>query len=613
MARGPQPAAVASSDSNRLLWLVALALCALTLIVFLQTAHFDFINFDDDRYVSEHPIISKGLTLDGIKYAFTSYRYFYWHPVTWLSHMLDCQLFGLNAGWHHLTNVVLHIANVLLVFFVLLRLTGACWRSALVAALCAVHPLRVESVAWVAERKDLLAGLFWMLTIWMYVGYVRGHKAKKEYLLSLLMFLLAVMSKPTVVTLPFALLLLDYWPLERWPSTSIVSLLKEKIPFFVLSGFSSVITYIGQKQDGSVADVSKFAPGTHYGNVFLSYALYLRDLMWPRSLSVLYPYPLSIPGQTVLLSVAILATITALVFWRLRKSPYLVMGWLWFVGVLVPMSGIVASGGAARADRFTYIPAIGIFVMIVWGVSAAAMRYSVPRYVLASVSILVVSLLAAQSWVQVGYWSDSESLYKRSIAITGRNPILNFNLGAALDRKHRFQEAEVYYRQTLLEDPGFRNGYTKLGINLLEQGRHREGLDLLGRRVRLWPEDPEGIYNLAIGLEQMDRVPEAIQAFQKALLLGLPEPYVAPAHASLGQLWLVSGQNQAALKEIETALTTQPDLLEARINRALALATLGRRQESAEELARLRESNPNDQRIVRVWQYVQSQLKANAN
>ena len=262
--------------------------------------------------------------------------------------MLDCQLFGLNAGWHHLTNVVLHIGNVLLVFFVLLRLTGARWRSALVAALCAVHPLRVESVAWVAERKDLLAGLFWMLTIWMYVGYVRGHKAKKEYLLSLLMFLLAVISKPTVVTLPFALLLLDYWPLERWPLASIASLVKEKLPFFLLSGLSSVITYIGQKQDGSVADVQEFRAREHTsGNVFLSYALYLRDLIWPRSLSVLYPYPLGIPEQTVLLSVAILAAITVLVFWRTRKSPYLVMGWLWFVGVLVPMSGIVPSGGAA--------------------------------------------------------------------------------------------------------------------------------------------------------------------------------------------------------------------------------------------------------------------------
>ena len=416
--------------------------------------HFEFINFDDDRYVSEHPIILKGLTLDGLKYAFTSYKYYYWHPVTWVSHMLDCQLFGPNAGWHHLTNVLLHTTNVLLIFFLLIRLTGAYWRSALVAALCAIHPLRVESVAWIAERKDLLSALFWLLAIWMYVGYVRDKASRKHYLLAIGLFALAIMSKPSVVTFPCALLLLDYWPLNRLSPKTIGPLLKEKIPFFLLSAFSSVITYLGQKQDGSVADLSGYAPGTHFSNVVSSYALYLRDTIWPRSLAVLYPYPLSIPGSTVFLSLVILGAITALALWQARKSPYLLTGWLWFVGVLVPMSGIVQSGGAARADRFTYIPAIGLFVMIVWAASEATARYRVPRFVLATAAVCALALLAAQSWRQVGYWRDSETLYKHSIEVTGRNPLLKYNLGVTLDRKHRLQEAEMYYRQALLEDPG---------------------------------------------------------------------------------------------------------------------------------------------------------------
>ena len=485
--------------ADRRLWLVAAALCALTLLVFLQTIHFDFINFDDDNYVYSHSIIAKGLTLEGVKYAFTSYKYYYWHPVTWLSHMLDCQLFGLNAGWHHLTNVLIHVANVLLVFFVLVRFTGAFWRSALVAALCAIHPLRVESVAWVAERKDLLGCLFWLLTMWMYLEYVKGPERGRKYLLALFMFALAVMSKPTVVTLPCALLLLDYWPLQRLSFGSIGVLLKEKIPFFLLSVFSAVITYEGQKEMGAVG--SGLDPGTHVANVFVSYALYVRDLVWPGSLAVLYPYPLSIPGSTLLVSILVLAVITAGVLFRARQSPYLLVGWFWFLGVLVPMSGILQVGSTARADRFTYIPAIGFFILIVWAAAEAATRYGIPRSGLVCISVLLVTILAAKAWAQTSYWSDGESLYKHAIAITGRNPMLKKFLGLTLDRKHRLREAELYIRSAIAEQPDYADAYISLGVNLIEQRRWQEALNVLSAGVRISPNAALMVYNRSIALE----------------------------------------------------------------------------------------------------------------
>jgi len=531
---------------------VALGLCALTLFVFFQAANFTFINLDDDKYVSDNPVIQKGLTVEGVKYAFTSFSYFYWHPVTWLSHMLDCQLFGLDAGWHHLTNVLLHTANVLLVFLVLLRLTGAFWRSALVAALFAIHPLRVESVAWIAERKDLLACLFWMLTMWMYVGYVKGTgpEARKKYLLALLMFLLAIMSKPTVVTLTFALLLLDYWPLERLSLASVGRLIKEKIPFFLLSALSAVITYLGQKQFGAVREVSP--PGTRITSVVASYAQYLCDLVWPRSLGVLYPPSHSIPGRTIVLSVVSLAVITAVVLWRARKSPYLPTGWFWFLGVLVPMSGIVQVGLVVRADRFTYIPAIGFFILIVWAASAVATRYSVPTKMLVYISAAVLAILAAQSWVQARYWRTAESLYAHSIAVTDSNPILKNSLGVTLMHEHRVVEAERYFRSALADDPSYVDGYNNLGIALIQEGRWTEAVAVTTQVLHLKPKDASAFFTLAVALNELHRFPQALQAFQGALQYGLPPDLAAAARQSVESL----AQAQA-LANSSVALSTK--------------------------------------------------------
>lgn len=600
-----QPSPVSDRESRGVLYLITLGLCALTFCVFLQVARFDYINLDDPQYINA--MVQKGLTAQGIKYAFVSLVPNYWHPLTWLSHMADCQFFGLTPGWHHLTSVILHTESVVVLFFFLHRLTGTLWRSAIVAALFAIHPLHVESVAWVSERKDVLSCLFWLLTMWMYVDYAKDTRSKRKYIFSVAFYLLAIMSKPTVVTLPLALLLIDYWPLKRLSLESFGARVKEKIPFFLLSGILMVTTHLGQKQEGAL-DVGH-TEGIRIANALVSYVVYLRDLVWPQSLGVLYPFPLSVPDVDVVFSVTVLTVISAFVFWYGRKSRYLVVGWLWFLGVLVPMIGFVQVGPQARADRYTYISAIGIFVMVVWGVEEAAKRYRVPRKLLISVSAAVLIALAARSWVQVRYWKNGETLYTHTIAITGRNPVLKRNLGSILNNEHRQREAEPYYRSAIVDAPDFVDAYAGLGINLVEQREWEEGANALTRALQTKPDNPAAIYQRAIALSHLNRVPEAIQDFQDVLHYNLRPSDKAAAEESLGKLWLESGDNQAALTELNAALAINPDSVEARINHALALAALGRLADSFGELTRLRAAYPKDERVLHAWQDIQNRIR----
>ena len=599
----------APQNQNRLTLYLAIGLCVLTLSVFLQATNFGFITLDDDLYVFNNPTIQKGFSADGLAYAFTAQNP-YWHPLTWMSHMLDCQLFGLSAGWHHMTSVVIHCANVVVLLLLLIALTGAVWRSAFVAALFAIHPLHVESVAWIAERKDLLSCLFWLLTIWAYVGYVKGPDSKRKYVLAFAFFLLAVMSKPTVVTLPFVLLLLDYWPLERLSMLSAWPRVREKIPFFLLSLISGFITYLGQKNVGAIYSIGL---GSRIANALTSYVLYLRDLAWPQSLGVLYPLPPRIPAADVLIAVMILAAITGLALRFARESPYFPVGWFYYLGVLVPMIGIIQVGQQARADRFTYIPAIGIFLLAVWAGADLIQRYRSSRTALVCCSAVILVGFAAKAWSQTAYWRSSEAIETHTIAITGVNPVLKNNLGSALNSENRLREAEQYYRSAVAEAPEYGEAYTNLGINLLQQQRWADALDALNQAIRLKPDNAPALYQRGVALLQLKRSPEAIQSFQDALRYNLtPVFYVAVAHTYLGQLFLQKGQNDTALREFDTALQLNPDLIEARVNRALVLAALGRMQESSTELSRLRTSNPNDERIARAWQYVQTRMQTDA-
>jgi hypothetical protein len=401
-----------------------------------------FISFDNSNVFIINNV-QAGVTPESITWAFTATRASNWHPLTWLSHILDFQLFGLNAGWHHLINVLFHIANTLLLFFVLRGMTGALWRSGFVAALFALHPLHVESVAWVSERKDVLSTFFWILTMWGYAGYVR-RPGIKRYLLVLLLFALGLMAKPMLVTLPFVLLLLDYWPLGRLqPGSSLngsrseqrslgLKLILEKIPLFFLSAGSSVATFMVQKSGGAVASLDSMPLSARVANALVSYVSYLGKMFWPYHLAVPYPLRAELPGWHVAGSSALLLAITLLALRAVRRRPYLAVGWLWYLGTLVPVIGLVHIGSQAMADRYTYVPLVGIFVVIAWGISELAAGWRYRKIGLTALGSVVLAILMVTSWHQVGYWKSSVTLLERSISVNPNNPVASMNLGHAL-------------------------------------------------------------------------------------------------------------------------------------------------------------------------------------
>ena len=450
-----QPAQPAGRAASRA-WAVGLGAVAITVVAYAQVWRFDFVSFDDQVYVTGNPMVRAGLTWAGIVSAFTGTYAANWHPVTWLSHMLDVELFGLNSGPHHVVNLLLHAANTLLVWLVLRRMTGSVYRSALVAALFGVHPLHVESVAWVAERKDVLSTCFALLTFWYYAGYVQ-RKTTWRYAAALVCFALGLMAKPMLVTLPMLLLLLDFWPLRRMAGltnpaegdapTPWRRILWDKAPFFALSALTSVATVIAQQRGGAMATLDVIPLGVRAANALIGYAMYLWTTVWPVRLAALYPHEpspsmtMAIAGGVVLIGITITIVRTA------RTQPYLAVGWFWFVGTLVPVSGVMQVGFQARADRFTYLPHIGLFVAIVWGLAALASRWQVPRRAVAVAALTVVVVLAGTTRIQAGYWRDGVTLWERAVAVTKPSGRTYSNLGASLAGAGRHAEAVTAYRQ----------------------------------------------------------------------------------------------------------------------------------------------------------------------
>ncbi len=405
----------ATESTKKRLLIISLFLIIASFMAFWQVTRCDFINYDDDKYLTDNSHVQDGLTVEGITWAFTTGYAANWHPLTWISHMVDVQLFGLQPGWHHLTNLLFHLASTLLLFLVLHRMTKALWQSAFVAALFALHPLHVQSVAWVAERKDVLSTFFWMLTMGTYASYV-AKPGLKRYLTLLLCFALGLMAKPMLVTLPFVLLLLDYWPLQRleqkrppqeglskdksttspvripvqpvghWPL--IRPLLIEKIPLFALAALSSIVTYLVQHHGGAVQSLETFPPGVRMANAFVSYITYMVKMLWPTNLAVFYPYPTSWPLWQVLGSAALLITITVLVIRGAKKRPYAAVGWFWYVGTLVPVIGVVQVGRQALADRYTYIPLVGLFIIVAWAVPELLKKWPYRKETLITLSAL---------------------------------------------------------------------------------------------------------------------------------------------------------------------------------------------------------------------------------
>ncbi|MGO8679572.1 MAG: tetratricopeptide repeat protein [Limisphaerales bacterium] len=572
-------------------WLVAVLLALVTIALYWPAMRCDFINFDDPAYVTNNHHVQGGLNWEGVKWAFgNTEQGAYWAPLLWLSHMLACQFFGLNAWGHHLINVLLHAANTALVFLVFQRMTRATWRSLILAAVFGWHPLRVESVAWVTERKDVLSGCFGLLTLFFYARYVQKSEVgsrKSEtklptassfplspfYWFALFFFALGLMSKPMLVTLPFVMLLLDYWPLQRvtgdpWQVAGIFRLVREKIPFFALAAVSSVVTFVVQKHGGAVMTVENFPLGARVGNALISYCRYLGKMFWPTDLAVFYPHPGYWPREQVLLAGGFLCGISALLWMKRGRYPFLLMGWLWFVGTLVPVIQLVQSGEQAMADRFTYMPSLGVLILLIWGAYELTRRWCYHELALSAAGSAAIVLCLAVTRQQLGYWKDSETIYRHTLEVTENNLIAHYNLGKALVNKGKIAEAISQYQEVLRLKPDYADAHDNLGIALFEKGKIDEAINQFREAIRLKPDGAEAHYNLGISLGSKGQYDEAISQFREAVRL---KPDDAEAHNNLGVTLVKNGRIDEAISQYQEAIRLKPDYAQAQINLARAL------------------------------------------
>jgi protein O-mannosyl-transferase len=581
--------------------LVCVALVAVTFAVYLQVGNHQFIVFDDDTYVTQNEHVANGLTGPNIVWAFASVEEGNWHPVTWLSHMADVQLYGMNPRGHHLTNVALHIVSSLLLLFLLLRMTGSLGRSSFVAALFALHPLHVESVAWVAERKDLLCAFFWFLTLLFYTDYVKKRKTGL-YLLTLFSFVLGLMSKPMLVTLPIVMLLIDFWPLERYRDveqhpgqqqlSSIVKvLIKEKIPFFICSLFSGVITIYAQHKGGATSGLDTVPFLFRLENALVAYATYLAKTLYPHDLGVLYPIKSSLPlGQvTGSLFVLLLISVVALRGWR--RYPFFSVGWFWFLITLLPVIGLIQVGSQSMADRYTYLPGIGLFIMFSWGVPALSGRLQHRERFLAPLAALVILASALATWRQLGYWRDSIALFQHTLQVTSNNYLINSNLGGALAQKGNLDAAIQQFNESLQINQNFATTHYNLGLTLVDKGDLDGGIQQLEVALRMTPNDAKTHYGLAVALFRKGSVDAGIRHYQAALLIS---PNDAKAHYGLGIALARKGDLNAAIVEYLATLRLSPDLADAHNNLGAALATQGNLDAAIQEFREVLRINPND-------------------
>ena len=524
------------------LW-ITLFLTAAVLLVYSRVIGQDFLIFDDTAYVTENVQVQKGLTEDGLKWAFDpgGSRDTYWHPLVWLSLMADYQMYGLNPLGFKLTNVLLHLASVLLLFFTLRLMTGELWASAAVAALFALHPINVESVAWVAERKSTLSGFFWILSMWAYAGYVR-RPGLWRYLWICLFFGLGLLSKPMLMTFPLAMLLLDFWPLERldfrwsagrvrWNWPRIGRLVLEKVPLLAMALLVAGLTIFSLKTSGHFAGGSLSGPGLRVANALTNYVTYMAKMVWPVDLASYYPFPTEIPvwkTATALVFLLFVST-TALISWKRR--PYLAVGWLWYLGVLVPVSGLVQGGlWPGRADRFMYLPAIGLFIMAAWGALELAREWEIPRRIRLIPPALIVAGLMCCSWIQLGYWQDELQLSRHTLLVTTENDIANYHLGNALLDRGRYAEAAYHLSRAVQLSPRFGAAHNNLGTALESLGRLDQAIRHYRSACRYNPEDALAHYNLGTGLARLGKYQEAIIQLEEALRL---KPDLTKARSNL--------------------------------------------------------------------------------
>jgi tetratricopeptide (TPR) repeat protein len=652
-------------NGSRQTILICLLLSTVTLAVYWPVRHHEFINYDDPAYVTDNAQIQGGISGAGLAWAFFNLhgKSTYWHPVTWVSHMLDCQLFGLNPGAHHLVNVLFHIVNTVLVFLLLNRMTGFVWRSAMVAALFGLHPLQVDTVAWVTERKNVLSTLFWLLTMLAYVRYVevRSPKPKAQspksegraepatgrithhvsrftfhvsrfYLLSLLFFALGLMCKPALVTLPFVLLLVDFWPLHRleWtrcvggggsspqPSrkpggaqseappqeserpaeagsrgariASLRSLILEKVPLLVLAAASCVATTVAHHELRLLGTFG-MPLEQRIENAVVSYVRYLGKTVWPDHLAVFYPHPGAWPAAAVIGSIVVLVGLSGLVVWQVRRAPYLVTGWLWFLGVLVPMIGIVQAGSQAMADRFAYVPLIGLFIMIVWGLADLTAGLAGRNKLLTAAGVLALGGCVVLTSQQLSYWENSVTLFEHTVAVTENNLLAHNNLGLALGQQGNYELASSHLRSALRIDPSQPEPHYNLGLCLMASGKLAEAVDEYQATLQVDPNHLLARNNLAVTLLLLGKPDEAAAQFAELVRLepGSPDPL-----CSLGGILLRQAKFTNAESRFAEALARRPDFIPALTGLGQALAAEGKLAEAQaqfREVVRLCPSN----------------------
>jgi Flp pilus assembly protein TadD len=651
---------------SRLTLLSCLFLAAATLAAFWPVLHYDFVNCDDQAYVYENPALQAGLSWQGLAWAFTTGYAGNWHPLTWLSHILDVQWFGLNAGRHHLTSLVLHVANTLLLFLVLKRMTGALWRSACVAALFALHPLHVESVAWISERKDVLSAFFFFLTLWAYCRYAECEMQNAEcrmqkqesnsaspasrlmehtspvtqrfavpssrfeiqcsmfalssrfwYWTAVVMFACGLMCKPMLVTLPFVLILLDYWPLGRMQNAecrmqnhatrithyvsrfTLLPLLVEKLSFFALAAASSVVTLLVQQRAGAVAAAGALPLELRFENAVVSYLLYLAKTVWPSGLAIFYPYRHEVSDGLLASSVLVLIIISALAWVSLRQRPYVAVGWLWFLGTLVPVVGIVQVGQQAMADRYTYIPLIGVFIAVVWAVAEWGSSSGVERcgpgwgraIALASGAGVVMAACWTVTRCQVRHWQGSEALFRHALAVTTDNALAHDSLGDALVRQGRIEEAEAHFAEAVRIAPKYPEALSDLGVMRVTRGKVEEGIKLYRAAIAVKPSDWKAHNNLARALCLQGKFDESVEEYQTALELN---PGATDTRGSLAAALVMLGKTNEASAVFEDALKLKPDDASAHFKYASLLMALGRTEPAALHFQAALQYGPGD-------------------
>lgn len=588
---------------------VAAGVAALAVAVFARTLAYGFVDFDDDIYVTGNPAIQLGLSAAGIRWAFTTLYAAFWHPVTWLSLLADFEWGGLDGRYFHLTNLALHTANALLLFLLLRRWTGSIWRSGCVAALFAVHPLHVESVAWIAERKDVLSSFFGFLTLAAYTRYAAARKAG-WYAAALALFVLSLAAKPMLVTLPVLLVILDYWPLRRLsdPAIGKRKILLEKVPFLVLGLAASVMAVVAQQKSGALP----LEPGPLWYRAVtavLAGGTYLAKMVWPVNLAPFYPWQAGWPLAPVAASFAVLAGLTVLCFRQARRKPWLLAGWLWFGVSLLPVSGLIRVGSHAWADRYTYLPLIGVWLAAVWELGARVGERPARRRAAAGAAGAVIVALAVGAWRQAGYWRDTETLFVRTLAVTAPNPMIESNLSAVLFRKGRLAEAREHALRAVGLNPQNASARNNLGVVLNALGQPEAALAEYEEAAALKPDYAEALANLGGLLLQAGRTEEAVPHLEKAAAL---KPADDKALCNLGSAYFLQGRVDAAAAEYEKALRANPSSVTAVFNLGAVRERQGRYAEAARWFERAAALKPGDPEALRRMREAQKAAEAGA-